>query len=467
MIILHVDNVSVRMAYMTPPSQIWRAVLGSLELSLSKAKFTTWFKNTSVLDQAGDRITIGVPNAFTKEWLTNKYHQEILKALRSVNPEIKQVEYQIASGFAPKIDFPRPAIKSVASTNQDAPPSTAALSSGLNPKYTFENFIVGSNNALAQAAAQAVTKKPGKAYNPLFVYGGVGLGKTHLMQAIGNEFLKNGTKVLYISAERFTNEFIQAVRDNRGVEGFKNLYRNVDVLLIDDIQFLARKEQTQEEFFHTFNTLHQNNKQIVLSSDRLPKEIPAIEERLVSRFEWGMIADVQPPDFETRLAILRFKAAEREYDIDPPVLEYLAQTIQTNIRELEGSLNRLVVYCQLNNTRPSLEKVKDILSNIIFPPKKRGISPKKIMEVVAGFYNVTMEDLIKQSRKKEYVTPRQVAMFLIRKELETSLPMIGEFFGGRDHTTVIHAVDKIRGLAKEKEILKQELSLITDRIYAD
>ena len=467
LIILHVDKVSVKLAYMTSSSQIWRAVLGSLELSLSKAKFTTWFKNTSVLDQSVDRIIIGVPNAFTKEWLTNKYHQEILKALRSVNPEIKQVEYQITSGFAPKTGA-QPTPKRVV-VSESAPPPSASLNSGLNPKYTFENFIVGSNNALAQAAAQAVTKKPGRAYNPLFIYGGVGLGKTHLMQAVGNTFLNNGSgaKVLYLSAERFTNKFIQAVRDNRGVEGFKNLYRNVDVLLIDDIQFLARKEQTQEEFFHTFNTLHQNNKQIVLSSDRLPKEIPAIEERLVSRFEWGMIADVQPPDFETRLAILRFKAAERDYDIDPAVLEYLAQTIETNIRELEGSLNRLVVYCQLNNTRPSLEKVKDILSNIIFPPKKRGVSPKKIMEVVAGFYNVTMEDLIKQSRKREYVTPRQVAMFLIRKELETSLPMIGEFFGGRDHTTVIHAVEKIRGLVKEKEILKQELNLITDRIYAD
>ena len=442
-------------------------VLGNLELSLSKAKFTTWFANTSILEQIGNKVTIGVPNTFTKEWLQNKYHQEILKALRSVDPEIKQVEYQITSQQNnSRRQEARPVKKEEASPSRQ--PGADSLASGLNPKYLFGNFIVGSNNALAHAAAQAISKNPGKAYNPLFIYGGVGLGKTHLMQAIGNEILAAApdAKVLYVTTERFTNEFIQAVRDNRG-EQFKSLYRNVDLLLIDDVQFLAGKEQTQEEFFHTFNALHQANKQIVLSSDRLPKEIPAIEDRLVSRFEWGMIADVQSPDFETRLAILRFKSAEKTYQIDPQILEYIAQTVETNIRELEGSLNRLVVYCQLNNTPPTLEKVKDVLSSIIFTPKKRGISPKKIMETVAEFYNVTMEDMVRQSRKKEYVGPRQIAMYIIRKELETSLPMIGEIFGGRDHTTVIHAVDKIQNLLKEKEVIKQELNLITEKIYGD
>ena len=442
-------------------------VLGNLELSLSKAKFTTWFANTSILEQIGNKVTIGVPNTFTKEWLQNKYHQEILKALRSVDPEIKQVEYQITSQQNnSRRQEARPVKKEEASPSRQ--PGADSLASGLNPKYLFGNFIVGSNNALAHAAAQAISKNPGKAYNPLFIYGGVGLGKTHLMQAIGNEILAAApdAKVLYVTTERFTNEFIQAVRDNRG-EQFKSLYRNVDLLLIDDVQFLAGKEQTQEEFFHTFNALHQANKQIVLSSDRLPKEIPAIEDRLVSRFEWGMIADVQSPDFETRLAILRFKSAEKTYQIDPQILEYIAQTVETNIRELEGSLNRLVVYCQLNNTPPTLEKVKDVLSSIIFTPKKRGISPKKIMETVAEFYNVTMEDMVRQSRKKEYGGPRQIAMYIIRKELETSLPMIGEIFGGRDHTTVIHAVDKIQNLLKEKEVIKQELNLITEKIYGD
>ena len=327
---------------------------------------------------------------------------------------------------------------------------------------------MGSNNELAAAAAIAVGKNPGKSYNPLFIYGGVGLGKTHLMQAVGNEFLKTtpGSKVLYVPSEKFTNEFIQAVRDNR-TENFKNLYRSADVLLIDDVQFLAGKEQTQEEFFHTFNTLHQNNRQIVLSSDRLPKDIPSIEERLVSRFEWGMIADVQPPDFETRLAILRSKAKERDYEVEEPVLEYIAQAVETNIRELEGSLNRLMVFCQLNNTVPNLERVKDVLSQIIFSPKKRSVSPKRIMEIVSDYYNVTVDDLIKQSRKKEYVTPRQVAMYIIRKELETSLPMIGEIFGGRDHTTVIHAVDKVQTQSKLKDGLRHEISLLTNRVYQD
>ena len=452
---------------MNPIKQLWQVVLGNLELSLSKASFTTWFKHTSILDQNEGKIVIGVPNSFTKEWLQNKFHQEILRAVRSVNPDIAHIEYQITSNYRPA-PYPPQKIEAGAPADRPVTPKPSTLSTGLNPKYTFQNFIIGSNNELAAAAASAVTKNPGKSYNPLFVYGGVGLGKTHLMQAVGNEFLKNSSpsKVLYVTSEKFTNDFIQAVRDNRA-ENFKNLYRGVDVLLVDDIQFLAGKEQTQEEFFHTFNALHQNNKQIVLSSDRLPKDIPAIEERLVSRFEWGMIADVQPPDFETRLAILRAKAKERGYGVEDQVLEYIAQAVETNIRELEGSLNRLMVFCQLNNTAPSLERVKDVLSQIIFSPKKRSVSPKRIMEIVSDYYNVTVDDLIRQSRKREYVVPRQVAMYIIRKELETSLPMIGEIFGGRDHTTVIHAVDKVQTLSKEKEGLRHEISLLTNRVYQD
>lgn len=447
---------------------IWQAVLGNLELSLSKANFTTWFKNTSILDHSDDKIIIGVPNAFTKEWLVNKYHQDILRAVKTVNPEVKYIEYEITGSPIKSTPISTTTnFRQQPNSSTVPPPRSPLLNSGLNPHYNFESFIVGSNNELAAAAAQAITKNPGKAYNPLFIYGGVGLGKTHLMQAIGNAFLNNNNaKVLYVPSERFTNDFIQAVRNNQGEE-FKKLYRSVDVLLIDDIQFLAGKEQTQEEFFHTFNTLHQSNKQIILSSDRLPKEIPSIEERLVSRFEWGMIADVQPPDFETRLAILRAKAQDRSYKVDQSVLEYIAQTVESNIRELEGSLNRLMVFCQLNNTVPTLDQVKDALSHIVFPPKKRIASAKKIMEIVAEFYNITIEDLIRQSRKKEYVGPRQVAMYIIRKELETSLPMIGEYFGGRDHTTVIHAVDKIQRVAKEKESLKHEISLITNKIYME
>ncbi|MGE5392365.1 MAG: chromosomal replication initiator protein DnaA [Candidatus Saccharibacteria bacterium] len=438
--------------------QLWQAILGNLELTLSKANFTTWFKNTSIIEKSDIGIVIGVPNAFTKEWLQNKYHQEILKALKTIAPEIKELKYQIVSpAFTPST----PVIKEMARIQPKKQENQ-----NLNPKYTFETFIVGSHNQLAHAASQAVSKKPGQIYNPLFIYGGVGLGKTHLMQAVGTEVLKRNpeAKILYVTSERFTNEFVQALSQGKA-DSFKSIYRNVDVLLVDDIQFLAGREGTQEEFFHTFNALHQNNKQVVMTSDRLPKEIPAIEERLVSRFEWGMIADIQPPDLETRLAILRTKAKEKNYNIEPEILTYIAETIQSNIRELEGALNRLMVYCQLNNTKPTIDQVKSILVNVITPPKKRGVSAKKIIEVVSDFYNVLPEDLLKQSRKKEYVNPRQIAMYIIRKELETSLPSIGEFFGGRDHTTVIHAIDKIERCIKERSGLKQEIELIKERLY--
>jgi chromosomal replication initiator protein len=436
--------------------QLWQAILGNLELTLSKANFTTWFKNTSIIEKSDTGIVVGVPNAFTKEWLQNKYHLEILKALKTISPETKEVKYQIVSPA-----FTQPQTREVQKTQIKRSDNQT-----LNPKYTFDSFIVGANNQMAQAASIAVSKKPGQVYNPLFIYGGVGLGKTHLMQAVGAEVAKKnpGAKILYVTSEKFTNEFVSALSQGRAAQ-FKNLYRNVDILLVDDIQFLAGREGTQEEFFHTFNALHQNNKQVVMTSDRLPKEIPAIEERLVSRFEWGMIADIQAPDLETRLAILKTKAREKNYSIDPEILQYIAETIQSNIRELEGALNRLMVYCQLNNTRPNIDQVKSILVSVITPPKKRGVSAKKIAEIVADFYNVSPEDLLKQSRKKEYVHPRQIAMFLIRRELETSLPSIGEFFGGRDHTTVIHAIDKIDRYLKEKSGLKQEIDLIKDRLY--
>lgn len=445
--------------------QLWQTILGNLELGLSKANFTTWFKNTSIIDKNESILMVGVPNAFTKEWLQNKYHQDILKALKSIAPEIKEIKYQIASNSY------SPAQTQAAAAQPKEVARMAprrAENSSLNPKYTFDAFIVGSHNQLAHAASLAVSKKPGSAYNPLFIYGGVGLGKTHLMQAVGTEILKKNpdAKILYTTSEKFTNEFVAALGQGR-MDQFKNQYRTVDVLLIDDIQFLAGKEGIQEEFFHTFNALHQNNKQVVMTSDRLPKEIPAIEERLVSRFEWGMVADVQAPDMETRLAILKTKVKEKNYDVDPQILQFIAENVLNNVRELEGSLNRLMVYCQLNNTKPTIEQVKSVLVSVISAPKKRGVSAKKIIEIVADFYNVLPEDLLKQSRKKEYVNPRQIAMYIIRKELETSLPSIGELFGGRDHTTVIHAIDKIDRLMKEKNSLKQEVELVRDRIYSN
>jgi chromosomal replication initiator protein len=444
--------------------QLWQAVLGNLEVTLSKANFTTWFKHTAVVEKGDDSIIVSVPNSFTKEWLQNKYHQDIVRALKMIAPEIKDVRYQIVSNsFQSKPSAEQPTVHQTVSPV--ARVVSNPISTGLNPKYTFETFIIGKGNELAHAACNAVAKKPGQTYNPLFLYGGVGLGKTHLMQAVGHEVLQKNpsAKVMYVTSEKFTNEFVQALSMNK-VSQFKDLYRNIDLLMIDDIQFLAGKEQTQEEFFHTFNTLHQNNKQIILSSDRLPKDIPAIEERLVSRFEWGMIADIQAPDFETRQAILRAKAVEKHYDVDNDVLTYIAENIQSNIRELEGALNRLMVYCQLNNTRPNIEQVKSVLVGVA-SAKKRVVSVKKLMEVVSDFYNITVEDLLKQSRRKEYVKPRQIAMYLMRNELENSFPSIGEHFGGRDHTTVMHAVDKINKLVAEKESMKQELDLIVNKLY--
>lgn len=446
--------------------QLWQAILGNLEVSLSKANFITWFKNTTIIEKLDDYIIVNVPNSFTKEWLQNKYNNDILKAIKMIAPEIKEVRYQVISnGSLPKNSAEQPTKTVVGGSVGVNRVIYNPINSGLNPKYKFNTFIVGKGNEMAHAATSAVAKKLGQNYNPLFIYGGVGLGKTHLMQAIGHEVLSKypNTKVLYLTSEKFTDEFVQALSLGK-MNQFKELYRNIDLLMIDDIQFLAGKEQTQEEFFHTFNTLHQNNKQIVLSSDRLPKEIPAIEERLVSRFEWGMIADIQPPDFETRLAILKSKTKEKNYDIDLPVLNHIAETIQSNIRELEGALNRLMVYCQLNNTNPTLEQAKTVLHGVA-STKKKILSVRKLMEIVSDFYNITVDDLLKQSRRKEYVKPRQIAMFLMRIQLENSFPSIGEHFGGRDHTTVMHAVDKISKLINEKESIKQEVDLIINKLY--
>lgn len=441
--------------------QLWQAILGSLEISLSKANFNTWFKNTSILERSPDCIVVGVPSAFNRDWIGAKYHQEMLKALKTIAPEIKEIKYQL--GSQPQPDSQTTNNKKSGGLKQYGEKQNS-FSSGLNPKYTFETLIIGKNNELAHAASQAVAKNPGTQYNPLFIYGGVGLGKTHLMQAIGHQLLQNSQKknVLYATSEKFTNDYINSISQKRTDE-FKKIYRGVDALLIDDIQFLAGKEGTQEEFFHTFNELRDNGKQIIITSDRPPKEIPAIEQRLVSRFEWGMIADIQAPDLETRMAILRTKMGKRGVNISEEILFYIAENIQNNVRELEGALNRLAIYQQMENRALVLEQAKNILSSIV-GSRKKVTSAKRVSEVVAEFYNITMDDLVKQSRKKEFVKPRQIAMYIIRKELDTSFPSIGDFFGNRDHTTVMHAVEKIEGLIKEKEAFKQEVDLIMDKL---
>lgn len=444
--------------------QLWQAILGHLEISLSKANFNTWFKNTSILEKNADYIIVSVPDQFHKNWISGKYHSEMLKALKTISPDVKEIKYNIGSQhFVQNTQtVQKSAIKSEASNHQSR--VTSNNSGGLNPKYTFETFIIGKNNELAHAASNAVAKSPGGQYNPLFLYGGVGLGKTHLMHAVGHKLLQNNpsTKILYVTSEKFTNDYIESLREKK-IDNFKKAYREVDALLIDDIQFLAGKEGTQEEFFHTFNELRDKGKQIILTSDRPPKEIPAIEQRLVSRFEWGMLADIQAPDLETRMAILRDKMQKRGAKIPEDVLFFIAENVLNNVRELEGALNKLAVYQQIENKELALEQAKNILASIV-GVKKRITSPKKISEIVAEFYNISYEDLIKQSRKKEYVKPRQIAMYLIRKELDTSFPSIGDFFGGRDHTTVMHAVEKTKNLILKEDNFKQEIELIMDKM---
>jgi len=457
--------------------QIWQAVLGDLELSLSKANFTTWFKGTFIFGIEDNTVIIGVPNAFTKSWLEKKYSGQILKAIRNITEiPLKEISYKVASlknnsvqnqalELIKEEDILDPKRVSI-KIDSLGPAQTAGSAFGLNPKYNFSSFIVGKNNELARAAALAVSANPGITYNPLFIYGGAGLGKTHLLQAIGHEVLKNDLKkrILYITCEKFTNDFVNSISNGKA-HSFKDAYRSVDILLIDDIQFLAGKDGTQEEFFHTFNALHQNNKQIVLSSDRPPKSIPALENRLLTRFEWGMIADITQPDLETRMAILETKARDKKYTLEKNILNYLATNISSNIRELEGALNRIIAYHELNAIPPTLESVKKILSGITTNLQKKSLNPKDILNTVAAFYDVPVADILGQCREKKLVTPRQIIMFLMREEIKSSFPTIGQELGGRDHTTAMHAVDKIRNDYDNDEKTRREIEQIKQRLY--
>lgn len=446
--------------------QIWQAILGHLEVSLSKANFNTWLKNTHISEKTEDCITVSVPSTYHRDWISSKYNAEMLKALKGIAPEIKSIKYQVGivqkpAQISQQVSQPASPSKSAAAVQQ-----VIQTQSNINPKYVFDSFIIGKNNELAHAASLAVAKNPGTQYNPLFIYGGVGLGKTHLMHAVANKLLTENprAKVLYLTSEKFTNDYISAIQTKK-TEDFKQHYRTVDMLLIDDIQFIAGKEGTQEEFFHTFNELRDKGKQIIITADRLPKDIPAIEQRLVSRFEWGMVADIQAPDLETRMAILRTKLAKRGTSLDESIVYYIAENVQNNVRELEGALNRLLVFQELENRTVTLEQAQNMLQGMM-NNKKKGVTVKKIVSIVAEFYNVTGDDLVKQSRRQEFVKPRQIAMFLARQELNSSFPSIGEFFGGRDHTTVMHAVEKVQTQLKEKEGFKQEIDLIMDKLYA-
>jgi len=445
--------------------QLWQAALGEIELSLSRANFTTWFKDTFISSFEEDMVIICVPNSFTKAWLEKKYHKEITTALESVlNKKLKEIIYKVETK---KTNPVGDLLKKIKPQSQNEEPAAEPLPMnrfGLNGRCTFDNFIVGKGNELAHAACQAVAANPGQAYNPLFIYGGVGLGKTHLIQAIGHMLAKKTDKILYVSSEKFTNDYIQAVRSGQAKD-FKDRYRNVDLLLVDDVQFMAGKDGTQEEFFHTFNELHQTNKQIVLTSDRPPKSIPALEKRLLSRFEWGMIADVGQPDIETRLAILEKKCKEKNYPVERDVLLYIASNVQNNIRELEGALNRLVAFHEFNNQKPSLETAKSILAGILTNFQQKSTSAKTIIDAVSRFYDINLRDITGQSRKKELVAPRQITMFLLRTEINASYPTIGQELGGRDHTTAMHAHSKITREVEENEKLRQDIESIKQIIY--
>jgi len=452
--------------------EIWQAVLGEFELKLSKANFTTWFRNTGLASYNTGQIVICVPSAFIKSWLEKKYHSDLVKAIERITGKpVRRVEYRVES--IKNIEEQEctlnetPQMVSTAETPMySAKKGSLGEKFGLNPKYTFEKFIVGKNNELAHAASQAVSTRPGEAYNPLFIYGGVGLGKTHLAQAIGHAMLEKNpsASVRYASCEKFMNEFVTAVKSGHGKE-FKDRYRTLDLLIIDDIQFIGGKEGTQEEFFHTFNELHQHQKQVVLCSDRPPKAIPALEDRLRSRFEWGMLADISAPDLEMRAAILQSKAQLLKLHIDDDLLQLVANTIQSNIRELEGALNKIVAYHELKNIAPTKESIKSVLASFESQNLRRSVTPKEVIVTVTTFFDISNEDILGKSREKRLSFPRQIIMYLLRHDLKMSYPAIGNELGGRDHTTAMHAHTKIQNAIEEDLKLKQDLELIRQRMY--
>ncbi|MBA9085912.1 chromosomal replication initiator protein [Fontibacillus solani] len=439
-------------------SDIWQHILSIINTKLSKPSFDTWFKATKVVSLSDRSIVISAPTTFAVEWLESRYTKLVATTVLEYLGKQVDVSFVIEESAVPEQTqvFKEPPV---------AIQAEESVSNMLNPKYTFDTFVIGSGNRFAHAASLAVAEAPARAYNPLFLYGGVGLGKTHLMHAIGHYILEHSpsSKVVYISSEKFTNEFINSIRDNRA-ESFRNKYRNIDILLIDDIQFIAGKESTQEEFFHTFNALHEERKQIIISSDRPPKEIPTLEERLRSRFEWGLITDIQPPDLETRIAILRKKARAENLDIPNEAMMYIANQIDTNIRELEGALIRVVAYSSLINQDITTHLAAEALKDIIPSSRPKMITIQDIQQRVGEYYNLKLEDFKARKRTKAIAFPRQIAMYLSRELTDFSLPKIGDAFGGRDHTTVIHAHEKISQQLKTDQDLFKVINNITEKI---
>ena len=439
--------------------QAWQATMGQLQMEMSKAAFDTWVRSAALVSHKENTFTIGVQNAYARDWLENRLSSTVTNLLSGMleNPQrvnfiVWQKDYQSSDHNEENESF------ETNQANTEADNTQSAIS-----RYTFDNFVVGPSNRLAHAACMAVGENPARAYNPLFLYGGVGLGKTHLLHAIGNTSIRKGKSVLYVSSEDFTNDLVEAIR-TRTTAAFRERYRRMDVLLIDDIQFIAGKESTQEEFFHTFNTLHGQEKQIVISSDRPPKAMVTLEERLRSRFEWGLIVDIQPPDLETRTAILRSKAERAKRQVPSEILDVIARQIQSNIRELEGALTRVLAYADLSGQPLTAELVNTALADLL--PQRSSIEPKQIILAVASSFGISTDRLMGRERSREIALPRQIAMYLMREEINASLPQIGEEIGGRDHTTVMYACDKVSDLIERDDRLRRQIIQIREQLYS-
>jgi len=435
-------------------AQAWQAALGQLQMEMPKAAFDTWVRDAELLSYEDGSFIIGVQNAYARDWLESRLSSSITRLLTGIMNRTVEVSFTVwqdsvtSGNLSPEtvVPDPKPDVES---------PS-------LNRRYSFSNFVVGTSNRLAHAASLAVAEKPAQAYNPLFVYGGVGLGKTHLLHAIGNQCAQSGLNILYVSSEEFTNDLINAIRTHT-TQAFREKYRRIDVLLIDDIQFIAGKESTQEEFFHTFNTLHGQDKQIVMSSDRPPKAMVTLEERLRSRFEWGLTADIQPPDYETRMAILRSKAERARYSISDQIIEIIARKFQSNIRELEGALTRIVAYADLRGVPMTPELIDSALADLL--PRRKEVKPDHVINTVADAYNLAPDRMLGRDRSRQVALPRQIAMYLMREEGNISLPQIGEALGGRDHTTVMYGCDKIADLLERDDKIRRQVIEIREQLY--
>lgn len=438
------------------PEQAWQAATGQLQMEMPKASFDTWVRDTTLLAYEDGAFVIGVKNAYARDWLANRLASTVTRLLSGIMSRTVSVRFVVSQVVLERAD-----VEAVYDTAE--PIVQNGSSTRLNGRYTFDNFVVGASNRLAHAASLAVAERPAQAYNPLFLYGGVGLGKTHLLYAIGNACQQRGLQILYVSSEEFTNDLISAIRSHT-TPAFRDKYRQIDVLLIDDIQFIAGKESTQEEFFHTFNTLHGQDKQIVISSDRPPKALVTLEERLRSRFEWGLTADIQPPDFETRVAILRSKAERAGYRLAGEMFDQIARRVQSNIRELEGALTRVMAFANLSGLPLSSQLIDSALADLL--PRRSEIRPDSLVRVVGDVLGVTYERLLGRERTRDVAMARQIAMYLLREEASLSLPQIGAILGGRDHTTVMYACQKVTELIEQDDHTRRQVLSVRERLYA-